>query len=162
MPEIACQGCGALVPDEDGPTHDYMLSAPACWRTYGELQARFGTEGAGWRARKLAADAYAVQHPGVPGPRSSQSVVVHLVALCLVVERAQAPEAAAAAMRHQLATMKFRFPWLDPPADMGATTVVEVAAAPSLAAAVEDWARSAWSAWAHQHGYVHSLVSQAW
>src|SRR6266540_6897279 len=77
MPELlACQGCGARVPDEDGPTHDYMLSAPVCWRTYGELQARFGAEGVGWRTRKLAADAYAVQHPGVPGPRSSQSVVV--------------------------------------------------------------------------------------
>jgi hypothetical protein len=86
-------------------------------------------------------------------------VVVHLVALCLVVERGQTPEAAVAAMRHQLAALKARFPFLDPPADMGATTVVEVAAARSLAAAVEDWARSAWSAWAHQHGYVHGLVS---
>jgi hypothetical protein len=75
-------GCGALVPDERGPTHRYILSAPGCWRIYGELQGRYGQAGVGWRTQKLPADACAVQHPGEPGPQSSQSVVVHLVALC--------------------------------------------------------------------------------
>ena len=29
--EIRCFGCGAQVPDQEGPTHKYMLSAPGGW-----------------------------------------------------------------------------------------------------------------------------------
>jgi hypothetical protein len=155
---IRCQGCGALVPDEHGPTHRYILSAPGCWRVYGELQGRYGASAITWRTQKLAADAYAVQHPGVEGPQSSQSVVVHLIALCLVLEHDQTPEAAVDAMRQRIATMKGRFPWLDPPASMGPITVTDVANAPALAPAVEDWAASAWQAWAPHHDHVRSLL----
>ena len=131
---------------------------PGCWRIYGELQGRYGQAGVGWRTQKLAADAYAVQHPGEPGPQSSQPVVVHLVAVRLVLESGWTPEAAVGAMRQRIAGMTGRFPWLIPPADRGETTVVDVAAAPDLATAVEGWAHAAWAAWAPHHGYVRSLL----
>jgi len=38
--EEACPGCGALLPVENGPTHPYMRSSPACWARYGEVLAR--------------------------------------------------------------------------------------------------------------------------
>jgi pimeloyl-ACP methyl ester carboxylesterase len=28
----ACPGCGALVPDIDGPVHTYVPSSPGCWK----------------------------------------------------------------------------------------------------------------------------------
>ena len=34
----ACLGCGALVPDIDGPVHKYVPSSPGCWKTFGEVQ----------------------------------------------------------------------------------------------------------------------------
>jgi hypothetical protein len=38
--EIRCVGCGALVPDIDGPTHRYMAASPGCWALFGEVVAR--------------------------------------------------------------------------------------------------------------------------
>jgi hypothetical protein len=35
-----CVGCGALLPNEDNPTHRYLESSPACWRLYGDVLAR--------------------------------------------------------------------------------------------------------------------------
>lgn len=34
-----CVGCGASVPDVEGPVHPYMESSPGCWQWYGELNA---------------------------------------------------------------------------------------------------------------------------
>jgi Family of unknown function (DUF5946) len=41
-PLVPCLGCGALVPDSDGPgpTHAYMLASPGCWALYGEVSSR--------------------------------------------------------------------------------------------------------------------------
>src|SRR5215813_7857026 len=36
---VRCFGCGVAVPDIEGPTHRYMLSAPGCWARYGRPQA---------------------------------------------------------------------------------------------------------------------------
>jgi hypothetical protein len=39
----------------------------------------------------LTVDTYAVQHPGVPERRTSQSLALHLITLCLVIERGADP-----------------------------------------------------------------------
>jgi len=36
--EIRCLGCDALVSEQAGPVHAYMLAAPGCWALYGSLQ----------------------------------------------------------------------------------------------------------------------------
>ena len=84
---IPCAGCGAIVPNTDGPTHRYIGASPGCWQRYGQLLAREYGEYAYPDEHRLTVDAYAVQHPGVPGKQSSQSVAVHLMSLCLVLER---------------------------------------------------------------------------
>jgi hypothetical protein len=43
--------------------------------------------------RRLAVDAYAVQHPGTTERRAVQSVAVHLISLYFVLERASPTEA---------------------------------------------------------------------
>ena len=75
---IPCIGCGALVPQQDGPTHRYMESSPGCWAIYCEVLAQEYSDIAFATAHRLTVDAYAVQHPGTPSPQSIQSIGVHL------------------------------------------------------------------------------------
>src|SRR5512139_2854537 len=98
---IRCLGCGGLVPDAEGRTHEYMLSAPGCWALFNEVAVR-QYEIASFDLRRLTVDAYAVQHPGTTDRRAVQSVAVHLISLCFVLERGSTPAEATDKMRHAL------------------------------------------------------------
>jgi hypothetical protein len=152
---IHCLGCGALVPDIDGPSHEYMLSAPGCWATFNEvavLQFEIGS----FDLRRMAVDAYAVQHPGTTDRRAVQSVAVHLISLHFVLERGSTPTEATDKMRHALMD-KSRFVWLKPPSSMGEITVVDVVNVADPAeheAMINRWAHSAWAAWSEHHDQI--------
>lgn len=136
----------------DGPTHRYMLSAPGCWAIYGQLQAD------GRPKTQFSVDGYAVQHPGVPGPQASQSVCVHLMNLCRVIERGGDP---AVGPRFLASLTHRRYPWLEPP-DLGAytLTVMDLAAVePERFAEVErEFAEGAWRAWSAHHATIRSWL----
>jgi Family of unknown function (DUF5946) len=162
---IPCIGCGALVPDIDGPTHRYIGASPGCWQAYGELLARgYGTSDAPAYSTmsRLTVDIYAAQHPGVPGKQSSQSVAAHLFILCLVLERNLNPAFATQAITRFLDHNKARgFPWLEPPASLGFTTVLDVLAATTADdydQSVKRWAKSVWRAWQPYHTQIHAWV----
>jgi hypothetical protein len=155
---IPCVGCGALVPDIDGPTHAYLDASPGCWDAYGQVLAREYGEYRYPAIHRVTVDAYAVQHPGVPAmqSRAIQSVAVHLISLYLVLERGFPANVATEGMRRALQNRE-RFHWLAPPASLGEVTVVDVSRAKDLAeheALVRRWARSAWEAWALHHETV--------
>lgn len=58
---IACIGCGALVPDSDGPTLRYPDAAsPGCWAVFGEILAREYGEFGYPDVHHLTVDAYCV------------------------------------------------------------------------------------------------------
>jgi len=157
---VRCIGCGGLVPQMEGPTHRYVESSPGCWHLFGEVLAREYSDRAFAAWHRLTVDSYAVQHPGRPSPQSIQSVCVHLISLCLVVERALEPAYATRVMG-TLIRPKGRFTWLTPPPTFGDITVVDVAAVSTAAAhvkGVRDWAASAWAAWAHHHATVRSWL----
>jgi len=147
-PTIRCLGCGALVPDTDGPTHRSVLSAPGCWQLYAQLTA-------GSERTQLSVDRYAVQHPGVPGPQSSQSVCGHLMNLCRVVERGgdivDSPRF--------LQRLTHRdYPWLTPPASTCPVTVVDLASAsktPAFTGVERRFAEGTWEAWSAHHPQIH-------
>ena len=89
---VACQQCGAVVPDMDGPVHAYVPSAPGCWAAFGALRADGMLRFPGSEANNLVVDAFMAQHPGDGlDRRDRQSVFVHLVSLCAVIERKAAP-----------------------------------------------------------------------
>jgi hypothetical protein len=147
------------VPREEGPTHRYLLAAPACWRIYGEVLAR-RLASAVAQPDRWPVDAYAIQHPGVPGLQSSQSVLVHLVSLGLMLEREASPQFATRAMATLISTHKGKFPWLEPPESVGALSVADIAAADSESEQgrlVVDWGRSAWDAWSQYHETVRAF-----
>jgi hypothetical protein len=159
---IACIGCGALVPDVVGPTHRYLGASPGCWALYGELLAAELLDRERAPMQRLTINAYAVQHPGKAGPQTSQSVWVHLVGLCLVLERGM-PADRTTGLMARLAGQRRSFEWLEPPASLGARTILDVRAAEGLDAydqAVATWSVSAWLAWEPHHEAVRALVDE--
>ncbi|MGA9835952.1 MAG: DUF5946 family protein [Gemmatimonadaceae bacterium] len=151
-----CLGCGAIVPMVDGPIHRYMTSAPGCWAAYGELSAHLLSDATAGAYRQLCVDAYAVQHPGQPGPQATQSVGGHLVSLLAQLEL-NLPASRSVAVLERGIKQKGFFSPLAPPSFDAAYTVLFMRAnlnAPAWAA--RQWAVSAWRAWAAHHEQVRA------
>jgi hypothetical protein len=154
-----CVGCGGLFEPVDGPTHRYMTSSPACWAAYGEVLARQYSDPNRAAYYRFSVDAYAVQHPGAPCRQSIQSVGVHLIRLCFLVDQqldmARANDAIIAASAN-----KHRFWWLQPPLRFE-HTIADVAKAQDtqqLEQAVNTWARQAWASWSAHHATIRSWL----
>ena len=109
----------------------------------------------------LAVDAYAAQHHGAEGRRQAQSVWVHLVSLCAILERGYAPMDGIR-VKQDLLRDDPVFAWLAPPADPGSVTVSDVAATTGEAspAAVLRWAASVWDAWSDHHEAVRNRTDE--
>jgi hypothetical protein len=148
------------VPQTVGPTHPYIGASPGCWQLYGRLVAREYAERRFPPVHRLAIDAYAVQHPGVRSRQAGQSVSVHLAGLYLALERSVPLTTITRVLGLRLSG-RTEFDWLEPPASVGTTTVVDAATAadlPTHTRLVEQWARSAWDAWAPHHDRVRAWV----
>jgi hypothetical protein len=127
-----CPGCGALVPNIGGPTHPYLGASPGCWAVYGEVLEKEYGEYRYPPVHRLTVDAYAAQHPDTPSRRSIQSVAVHLISLYVVLEWNYDPHRATQLIR-RASTSQQDFVWLEPPASLGAITVLNVREAKDLA-----------------------------
>jgi hypothetical protein len=131
-----------------------MTSAPGCWALWGELDARLLSDPGTASYRQQLVDAYAVQHPGTPGPQAIQSVAIHLMSLYAQLERGF-PSDRIPGVIEPLLRAKGTFHWLAPPPFAGALTVVDIAASEhDLEVRGRTWARSAWQAWAAHHAQV--------
>ncbi len=160
MRELPCPGCGALFPDVDGPVHRYIESSAGCWAAYGEVLAREYTDPRYADIHRLTVDAYAVQHPGRPSPQSIQSVAVHLISLCLILEYGvdmhRATEAIGTAIQ-----AKGKYRWLPPPVGTYARTVADVQKARTVQEhhdLVHAWAKCVWSFWSEHHPTIHTWL----
>lgn len=155
--QSACPGCGLVLPAPDeggGATHPYIGATPACWALYGELLAREYGELAYQSVHRLTVDAYAAQHPGRSERRSRQSVAVHLMRLCLALERGATPDFSKRLMRSLTGD---DYPWLEPPRPIGSITVRDVLVARGAdehAHRVKEWAADVWRAWSPHHTTV--------
>lgn len=159
----ACPGCGLRLAPVEGPAHAYIGASPACWALYGQALERGYADPACGEVLQLVVDAYACQHPGEPERRSAQSVVIHLMTLCLFLEGRADPRDGSRLHRRMVESRQ-RFDWLEPPAERGEVTVVAVTEAPSTAAYVEAawaWAGSVWDAWDGHHAAVRRRVAAA-
>lgn len=153
----ACPGCGLILALRDGPKHAYLGASSACWALYQRLSCASTAQADERRVQRLMEGAYAAQHPGVRQLRSVQSVAVHLMDLCVLLERSgevrrSLPEPGRTPRRRAL-----DLHWLEPPALRGTMTVADALggkAAPGRAAGVEAWAREVWSAWEPHHPTV--------
>lgn len=156
-----CPGCGLVLPVWEGPTHPYTASSPACWALYGEVLAREYSDPAYSGVHQITVDAYAVQHPRAPERRAIQSVAVHLITLCLVLEDGIDP--LAGPRLHKQLVSKEPFEWLEPPKPNGTITVADVLRTESLAEhkrMAYAWAQNVWAAWAPHHAIVRAWIEQ--
>lgn len=154
---VRCPGCAADFPDvaELRSGTLYVGAAAGCWAAYTELIGRQLSDPDLAGSRMLAVDVYMAQHPGVPGRQAAQSVWVHLVGLCLVLEFGFDPIGSARA-KARLAAPDATFDWLEPPESLGRLTVLDILRTTSAAehiVATKRWAEAVWSAWEpHQPG----------
>lgn len=161
---VPCVGCGGTVPDVDRATHDYIVASPGCWHVYGRWMAeRAWSPSIDPVVAAHHVDCYAVQHPdGVERDRRQrQSVAVHLISLCQLVEFEQpaheATRTRARTGQTVLAALGLDdWPLLDPPERRGATTIAEVAVAggDAFPAVFERWVHDCWDAWSRHHVVV--------
>ena len=161
MPLVQCMWCGGAFSAEEGPTHEYIESTPGCWAAFGRVLAREYGDQRYSSVHRLTVYSYAVQHPGSPSRQSIQSVGVHLVRLCLLLERKLAPELANSAML-AAARHKSKYHWLTPPSHLGALTVADVEAASSVEAhtsVVRHWAVQMWQVWSPHHSVVRAWAN---
>ena len=162
---VPCVGCGGLFPDVEGPTHPYLELSPGCAAACGEVFAcHYGDMPFYGDVYRLANDAYAVQHPGGRSRQAIQSVGIHLVRLCLVLEDGLPPErandAAPAAARRRR-----EFVWLERPSEMGPITVADFRRPLPGAehkALLRARARSAWEAWSRLHATIRRWLPAGW
>ena len=158
-----CPGCGAIVPRVEGPTHRYLVSAPGCWRAFGEvLAAEFG-DPLFFPVHAMTVDTYALQHPGTPSQQTIRSAAIHLAALCAVLERGYDARRSMAVRRLLRERFGDELTWLEPPASKGAVTVLDVVGAADGEAhreRVERWAAATWMAWGRHHDVVRSWIDR--
>ncbi len=139
--------------------HPYMRSSSACWRRFGEILAREFGDPAYFALHQVTVDTYAVQHPGVAERRAIQSVGLHLMTLCLVLEHGADPREGP--KLHRRMVQRPPLQWLDPPPMGDRLKVVDVLPARSPAEhgrLVHAWARDVWEAWAAHHDTVRGWV----
>lgn len=160
----SCPGCGILLARRDGPRHAYLGASAACWALY----QRLSNPSAAWpdppRVRRLMNDAYAAQHPGVAQVRSVQSVAVHLMDLCVLLERDGEVRRAAAELGRTARRRALDLHWLEPPEARGGMTVADALgreAGDERAERVEAWAAAVWAAWEPHHATVRRWLDAA-
>ncbi len=157
---VACPDCHALFPDSDGPTHPYLGGSPGCWAAFNDLGMRELALGIAGPDR-LSVHAYTVQHPGTEGRREAQSVDVHLLVLCAVLEHGVSTARAVGAMQGWLAG-NAAYPWLTPPTDPGARTIQSIPLdvdPADHAMAVHAWAQAVWHAWSAHHHTIRQWLA---
>lgn len=159
---IVCSPCGAVVPDEQGPQHSYVPAVPGCWRIFGEVQAdemtRFGYPA----EHRLVVDAYMAQHPGDGlDRRDRQSVAVHLVGLCAILEVGMTADQAMLQLRRVIAP-RTEFPLLGKRNDRGSLTITDMLGVVDLddyAGRARAWGESVWLSWAHEHERIRTWMT---
>jgi len=159
---IKCIGCGAQVPDIEGPTHRYLGTSPGCWKIFGDILAKEYGDPAYRKVHRLTVDAYAVQHIGIENPQTIQSVNLHLMALCAALEHNVEYDFIPKIMNERVKEYKGVFTWLTPPKSFGCITVVDVAKAKNAKEhdeLVHKWAKSAWDAWSHEHEKIEKYLN---
>jgi hypothetical protein len=152
-----------VLPIFKGPTHAYVGASPACWRLFGQASTLSWGRPAYLQLERLVVDAYGAQHPGRRQVRAVQSVAVHLMGLCTVLERGTEPRIAPSRDR-KLVRRTLDLHWLEPPSPIGTHTVrgpLRADGPEEHAVSVEAWARDVWAAWARHHETVRSWLDVA-
>jgi hypothetical protein len=160
---VPCVGCGALVPNTDGPTNANIGGSPGCWAIYESVRARGIGDPRYAELQQLTVDTYAVQHPAVSRRGSTQSVAPHLIGLCALVAR-RLPASVAIGAVHNAVKSRDSFESLAQPESCGELTILHVRDATTLQEHVRrlrEWSSSVWKAWSPHHRVIRKWTDEA-
>ncbi|MGI8714468.1 MAG: DUF5946 family protein [Solirubrobacteraceae bacterium] len=160
--QVACPGCGVVLPAVEAVVHPYMICSPACWARYGELLAVQYADPRRMAFHQLIVDTYAVQHPDGDDSRAIQSVGLHLMTLCLFLERGADPSLGTRLHKRMIDRPVFH--QLEPPSSRRRLTMLHVPreGPPDVArAASYTWANDVWRAWVTHHETVREWVDKS-
>ena len=139
---VQCEACGAPVAD-----------LTACRALFDELIAREFSDYRYARLHRLTVDTYALQHPE-QFMRSAKSFVAHLTGMCAAMETDQAAAINRSVQQWLNGVKSLERPLDVPPGKRGIVTIVyahEAAEPAEYLNRVQEWASSAWAAWATHH-----------
>ena len=161
MTLVVCGPCGAEVEDTTMPAHAYVPAVAGCWAVFGAVQAdemfRFQYP----PAHSIVVDAYMASHPGDgTDRREAQSLVVHLVGLCGLLERGWDSARTRAALR-TVVSRKDAMPVLKPwptPSAVNIHSMVDSKDVAEYEDRARVWAAHVWKAWAAEHHTIRALL----
>jgi hypothetical protein len=111
---------------------------------------------------RLVVDAYMAQHPGDGlDRRDRQSVAVHLVGLCAILEVGMTADQAMLQLRRVIAP-RTEFPLLGKRNDRGSLTITDMLGVVDLddyAGRARAWGESVWLSWAHEHERIRTWMT---
>jgi hypothetical protein len=139
-----------------------MTCSPARWIRYGDLLAVQYASPRRMAFHQLVVDTYAVQHPDSDDPRAIKSVGIHLMTLCLFLERGTEPSLGT--RLHQRMVDRPVFHQLEPPSSRGQLTMLDVPLEgdPEVArVASYAWADDVWQTWMSHHPTVREWVDKS-
>ena len=161
---VDCFGCGAKSLNIEGDCHKYMLASPGCWAMFTEIMEREFSDLRYWKGHQFTVDAYACQHVGLKeDKRAVNSVNIHLASLYGIFEEG-VPISETPKLRSQFSQhYKGRdiLKRLEPPKSFGKLSIYELwnnEDANLHYELAENWARSVWNAWSHQHKMIAELI----
>jgi hypothetical protein len=156
-PNGECPGCGIVLAGGDGPRHAYVGASAACWTLYQRLSCASRISADPPRVRRLITGAYAAQHPGVEQVRAVQSIAVHLMELCVLLERDGEVRRLAPVLGQTPPRRVLDLHWLEPPQSRGSMTLLDALGrevGDERVAPVEAWAAEVWAAWEPHHATI--------
>jgi len=166
MPQIAtsaCPQCGRHRARRRRASAAYVPSSPGCWMTSGEVQAEEIRRVRYPAAHRLTVDAYMAQHPGDgTDRRDRQSVFLHLLGLCAVLECGLPPDLVTAIFG-RLRRRSAGFPALYRASGPGELTVTSLIGSPDLIdyeRRARRWAAAVWRTWTEPHALIRQTLSR--
>ena len=147
-----CDECGAPVAGVEG-----------CRALFDELLAREFGDYRFARFHRLTVDTYALQHPE-QFMRSGKSFAAHLTGVCAAMETDEAPAINQAVQQWLNGPRKIDRPADIPAGERGSLTVCfvhDTIEADEYLRRIQQWARSAWAAWASHHALAREWIALA-
>jgi hypothetical protein len=180
-----CPGCKINYMRDDTLTNTfgvvrYGVSSQECQQAFNELLGKEAMEFGYPPVHRLIVDAYAVQHPphseyqhalGIEKrfiEASIQSVVVHLFALYLAIEKKIPLLEISDHMSRFITYMdnqKIAWPELTPPDSVGMVMIPDLMNATNAQEYDQlawQWALSAWNAWSEHHDLIYQLYEKCY
>ena len=153
QPTTTCSCCGSVLQE----------SFESCRAMFNAVLEREYSNPAFGEAHLFTVDAFCLQHSAQCGPRSN---AFHLMRLCWLLEHGGNPSIrqvrAGGRAFYNAREQDYRdFPFLEPPAIVGALTVISVLEAQNAedhSARALAWGQSVWAAWSHHHAWAREQV----